>query len=104
MALVVYNSRRTSPGEGIERHHLAPGSSPAWGNGVVFAAPGAFLKGGQSGLCSFGVHSAVDVFQSRGHGFAILVGHELQAVPEKMDNAGLNHGFWEDGRDRLGKT
>src|SRR3954470_18149712 len=26
-------------GEGIERHHLAPGASPTRGNGRVFAAP-----------------------------------------------------------------
>ena len=33
-------------GEGIERHNLAPGPSPARGNGRVFGAPGAALKGG----------------------------------------------------------
>src|SRR4051812_28748975 len=67
-------------------------------------APRAFLKGSQGGLCDFGVHGAVDLLQSRRHGFAVLVGDELQAVPEKMNNAGLDRRLREDSRDRLGKA
>src|SRR3954452_5204281 len=76
-------------GEGIERHHLAPGPSPTRGNGRVFAAPRAVLKGTQGALSGCRVHGAVDLLQSGGYGFSVLVGDELQAVPKKMNNAGL---------------
>src|SRR3954468_14405255 len=91
-------------GEGIERHHLAPGPSPTRGNGRVFGAPGAFLESGQGGLSGCRIHGAVDLLQRRRHGFAVLVGDELQAVPEKMNNAGLDRRLREDSRDRLGKA
>ena len=39
-----------------------------------------------------------------GDGFAILVGDEVWAVTQQMDNVGLNHCVREHGGDRFTET
>ena len=35
------------------------------------------------------------------HGLAILVGHEVQRMPQQVHNAGLHRGVGEDSPDRF---
>jgi len=44
----------------------------------------------------------VDVFQRRRHWLAVVPRHEIQAVPEEIDNAGLHGCLREYRQDRLG--
>lgn len=43
-----------------------------------------------------GVDGPVNVLERCGDGLAILVGHEVEAVAQKMDDAGLNRGVGKD--------
>jgi len=47
---------------------------------------------------------AAERFQRRRDGLSILVGNEVQAVAQQMDDAGLYGSFREDGGDRLRKA
>src|SRR4051812_34095928 len=91
-------------GEGIERTTSPQARRQLWAMAAYLRAPRAFLKGTQGGLCGCRVHGAVDLLQSRGHSFAVLVGDELQAAPERLDNTGLDRGLREDGQNRLRKA
>src|SRR3954454_21289610 len=91
-------------GEGVERHHLSPGAAPALADGRVLAAPGTLLEGGERRLAGSGVDRAVDVPQRRSHGRAVLIGDKGQALAQQMDDAGLDRGLRENGRDCLWKA
>jgi hypothetical protein len=64
----------------------------------VFAAPVARLEGGERLLAGLGVDRAGDVRQGCGDGVAVLLGDEIEAVAQQMDNAGLHHGALKHGR------
>jgi len=68
-----------------------------------YRRPQAFLEGRERRLAGGGVDRPVDPLQRAGHGLAVLVGDEIEAVPQQVDDAGLHRGVWKHGQDRLGK-
>ena len=73
-------------GEGVERDDLGPGAPPALANRRVSAAPFALLESRQGLLGRGGVGGAVDVLQRRGDRLAVLVGGEVEAVAQQMND------------------
>ena len=73
--------------ERVERDDFAPGPSPTLSDGRVLPAPFARLEGRQGRLAGGGIEGAVDVLQRRRHGLAVLVGDEVQAVTQEVDDA-----------------
>ena len=65
-------------GKSIERDHLRPVPPPGLGDGRVFAAPGALLKGIERGPARLGVAGTVDRLQRRGDRLAVLVADEVE--------------------------
>jgi hypothetical protein len=76
--------------EGIERDDLAPGPPPALADGGVFPAACVLLKGGERGLAGGRVNGLVDPLQRRSDGLPVLVGDEVEALPQQMDDTGLD--------------
>jgi len=78
--------------------------SPGGDDRQVFSPP-AFLREGIKRLASgLGVRGTLDLLQCRGHGLAILVGDEIERVPDEVDDAGLDLGPGEYGGDRVRKA
>ena len=90
--------------ESEERNDLGPGPAPALADGRVFPAPWAGFEGRQRRFAAGRVDRPVDVLQRRRDRLAVLVGDEVQAVAQQMDDAGLNRRFGKDGDDRLRKA
>ena len=91
-------------GKGVERDDLRPGAPPALADRGVSAAPFAGFEGGKGFLGRRGVGGAVDVLQRRGNRLAILVGGEIKAVTQQMDDAGLDRRLGKDREDGLGEV
>jgi len=85
--------------ESVERNDFGPGPTPALANCRIFPAPRAGFKRGQRSFAAGRVDGAVDVLQRRGDRLAVLIGGKLQAMPQKMDDAGLNRRLGKDGDD-----
>jgi hypothetical protein len=82
-------------GEGKEGNDFGPVPAPGLDDRRVFAAPwplGESLQGSAAGI---GVLRPIDPLESRGNGLAILVGDELQGMPQKVDD-----GVVEEAGDR----
>ena len=85
--------------EGIERDDLAPGAAPALGAGGVCPAPGRVLEGGERGLAGGGVRGLVDALQRGRDHLPVRVGDEVEALPQRMDDTGLDGGVGKGGLD-----
>ncbi len=51
-----------------------------------------------------GIDGPVNAFQRGRHGFAVFTGHEIEAVAQQVNDAGLHGRLREDRGDRLGKA
>jgi len=90
--------------KGEEGNDFAPGPPPALADCWIFLPPYAGFEGRQGGFTVGDVHGAIDGLERRRYSFAILVGDEVEAVTQKMDDAGLDRRRWKDGEDRLRKA
>src|SRR5208337_2585865 len=89
--------------ESVERNDFGPGPTPALANCRIFPAPRAGFKRRQRSFAAGRVDGAVDVLQRRGDRLAVLIGGKLQAMPQKMDDAGLNRRFGKTATMASGK-
>ena len=71
--------------ESVERNE--PDAKP---NCRIFPAPRAGFKRSQRSFAAGCVDGAVDVLQRRGDRPTVLIGGKLQAIAQKMDDAGLD--------------
>lgn len=83
---------------------MFPIAPPALRYGRVSLAPIARLEGLQRLQAGFCVPGTADGTQRRHDGFPVLVGDELQRVPDQMHDAGLDDRLGKDGGSGLGKT
>ncbi len=90
--------------KGEEGNYLAPGPTPALADRRIFFAPFRGLESRKRRFARRGVVGAIDGFQRRSHGLAILVGDEVEAVAQQMHDAGLDLRLGEDGKDRFRKA
>lgn len=90
--------------EGEERDDLAPVPLPSQGDREFCLAPIAVGESFQRGDAGLGILGPVDLLERRRDGLAVLVGDEGQRIADQMDDTGLDLGFREDRRDRLGKA
>src|SRR5215204_5236604 len=86
--------RRTATGN--------PKNGMTWAQ--LLAPPRAGVEGVERRLAGFGVLGAIDRPQFAGDRLAILLGSELHGMADQMHDAGLHHGVWKDGVDRLRKA
>src|SRR5215217_6334188 len=91
-------------GERKERDDLGPIAPPALGDRGIFAPPRADIERVERRLAGFGVLCAIDRPQFAGDRLAVLPGGELHGMADQMHDAGLHHGVWKDGVDRLRKA
>ena len=87
--------------EGVERHDLVPGSPPALADGRITVAPGPILEGRQRRRAGGGIDGPVDILQRGGDEPAVLIGDEIEAVAQEMNDASLDGRLGEDGEDRF---
>ena len=73
-------------GKGIERDDLSPRPAPALCNRRIAPPPEAVLEGGESRFSGFGVDGSIDIFQGCRDRFTVLVGDEVRAVAQQVDN------------------
>src|SRR6266516_149415 len=90
-------------GEREERHDMVPGSSPRLGDRRIALAPFGLelLEPNQRHIGVLGPVNRLDGGQDR---LAVLPGHERQAVPDQVHDAGLHDALRKHRRDRLGKA
>jgi hypothetical protein len=63
--------------------------------------PEARLEGAERGFASFGIDRFVDALQRGRYGFTIFPGDEIEAVAQRVNDAGLHDCPRKDGSDRL---
>ena len=88
---------------GEERHDFVPGAPPGRADRRVLLAPFG-LELGKPLLGHVGGLGAIDRAQRRRQPLAVLPRHEVQAVADQMDDAGLHDGAREDGGDGVGEA
>ena len=84
-----------------EGDDLLPLAPPAGDDGRVLLAPGAFFEHVQGCRSGLGTGCGVDRLQVLGDRLALLPGCELHRVADQVDDASLDDGIREHGRDRL---
>lgn len=70
----------------------------------VFPTPWTILESAERRLGGDGIDGPVNVLQGRGDGLAVLVGDEVEALPQQVNDAGLNCRLGESGIDRVGEA
>ena len=73
-------------GKGVERDDLAPCPAPALCDRRIAPSPEAVLEGGESRFSGFSIDGSIDVLQGCCDSSTVLVGDEVQAVAQQVDN------------------
>ena len=67
-------------------HHIPGRYPPALCDGRITASPKSILEGRQRRFPGCGIDGTVDVLQGGSDGLAVLVGDEVQAVAQQVEN------------------